>query len=122
METAESVLTVARWWVYIGLATAAAFLGLGLDRLEESARGAFVFRVLIIPGLVLIWPLVIWRWWLLESGKENAFARHRPLRRHHGWAAALLAAAIPIVLLAALILGSAVVDPMAPVRLTEMHQ
>jgi len=121
MEAAAGLLMLARWWIYIGLVSAAAFLAFGLDRLDESARGTFIFRVLLIPGLVLLWPFVVWRWWLLESGSENVFARHRPLRVHHGWATGLLAAVIPIVLLAALVYGTASLDPMAPVKLTEVH-
>ena len=48
-----------------GIAVAMAFLFIGLDRLDPAARGAYAFRPLLVPGLVLLWPLVLWRWWIL---------------------------------------------------------
>lgn len=54
-------------WAYggIGLAVAAAFLLIGFDRIDPAARGAYAVRPLLLPGLVLLWPLVIWRWRVL---------------------------------------------------------
>jgi hypothetical protein len=46
----------------VGLAVAASFLVFGLDRIDASARGSYAFRPLLVPGLVLLWPLVIARW------------------------------------------------------------
>ncbi|MTI17143.1 hypothetical protein E1162_07800 [Rhodobacteraceae bacterium RKSG542] len=46
----------------MGLAVALLFLVFGLDKVEEAARGAYLFRLQIIPGLVLLWPLVIYHW------------------------------------------------------------
>lgn len=107
METAETIVTLARWWLYAGLGLAAAFLLLGLDRLDENARGAFVFRVLLIPGLVLLWPLVLYRWVLLERGAEDPQRRHRPPLRAHWRIWRVLAGVIPLVFLAALALNEA---------------
>ena len=45
-----------------GLAVAAAFLVFGLERCDASARGSYAFRPLLVPGLMLLWPLVIFRW------------------------------------------------------------
>lgn len=50
----------------IGLVVALAFLLVGLDRVDPAARGAYGFRPLLIPGLVLLWPLVLIRWSVLE--------------------------------------------------------
>ncbi len=51
-------------WVYggIGLAVAAAFLLIGFDRSGPAAEGAYAVRPLLFPSLILLWPLVIWRW------------------------------------------------------------
>ncbi len=38
------------------------FLVFGIDRIDPAARGAYAFRPLLVPGLVLLWPLVLWRW------------------------------------------------------------
>jgi hypothetical protein len=46
----------------LGLLVAALFLVFGLDRIDQAARGSFAFRPLLVPGLVLLWPLVLLRW------------------------------------------------------------
>jgi hypothetical protein len=53
-------LTLA--YVSCGCATALAFLLFGLDRVDPAARGGFAFRPLLVPGLVLLWPLVLLVW------------------------------------------------------------
>jgi hypothetical protein len=63
-------------YLYIGAAIAAVFLVFGLGRLDENAQGAWVFRPLLIPGVLLVWPLVVWRWVLLYKG-EQKLDRHR---------------------------------------------
>ncbi len=81
METAALILTLAKLWLWIGAVVSAAFLTIGLGRIDEDAQDAFVFRVLLIPGVLLIWPLVLWRWWRLERG-EAFMPRYRPLLAH----------------------------------------
>jgi hypothetical protein len=49
-------------YVCCGGAVAAAFLAFGLDRIDPSARGGLAFRPLLVPGLVLLWPLVLVKW------------------------------------------------------------
>lgn len=46
----------------IGAVVAAAFLLFALDRLDPLAHGAYAFRPLLIPGLVMLWPLVAVCW------------------------------------------------------------
>lgn len=46
----------------LGAAVALAFLTVGIERIDPAARGAYAFRPLLVPGLVLLWPLVLWRW------------------------------------------------------------
>ena len=50
----------------LGLLLAAAFLLWGIDRIDPAAAGAYAFRPLLLPGIVLLWPLVAARWILLE--------------------------------------------------------
>jgi len=54
------------WGVYVylgvGLAVAGLFLFFGIERVDASSRGAYAFRPLLIPGLMLLWPLVLRRW------------------------------------------------------------
>lgn len=98
MSAAEAILALARGWGMIGLGVAAVFLTIGMDRIDDDARGAYVFRPLLIPGIVLIWPLVLWRWFALETGRDLGAARHRPPRAAHGVVAVILAVLIPLTL------------------------
>ena len=55
-------LTLAMAYGTTGLLVGLAFLVFGLDRLDPAAVGAYAFRPLLLPGLALLWPLVLWRW------------------------------------------------------------
>ncbi len=77
MDPTGGVMIVAAWLIWLvkayavaGAVVAAAFLLVGLDRTDAGARGAYTFRPLIVPGLVVIWPLVLWRWIALERGAK----------------------------------------------------
>lgn len=117
METAASMIAFAEGWIWIGAAVAVLFLTIGIDRIDENARGAYVFRVLLLPAILLIWPLVLWRWAILETGKDDWAKRHRPPRRSHGGAAILFAAAIPLVIVAGLAVKQTWPEDFEPVRL-----
>lgn len=54
-------------WGGIGLLVAAVFLTVGIDRVEPAARGAYAVRPLLVPGIVLLWPVVLLRWRALEK-------------------------------------------------------
>jgi hypothetical protein len=46
------------------------FLGLGLTRIDHGAKGAGLgFRLLILPGLIALWPLMLIRW--LSGGQPH---------------------------------------------------
>ncbi|MBN8954765.1 MAG: hypothetical protein BGP09_25105 [Rhizobium sp. 60-20] len=49
-------------WASIGLVVAVAFLFFGFDKVDPGAHGAYAVRPLLVPGLVLLWPFVLWRW------------------------------------------------------------
>jgi hypothetical protein len=42
------------------------FLLVGIDRVAPAARGAYAFRPMVAPGVVLLWPVVLLRWAWLE--------------------------------------------------------
>ena len=47
----------------LGLAFAAVFAFVGVQRLDTQARGAGAgFRLLILPGVAAFWPLFLSRW------------------------------------------------------------
>lgn len=99
---AATILLIAKIYLGVGLIVSAVFAFWGVDRIEPNARGAWVFRPLIVPGVTLLWPLVLWRWRQLERG-EDACRRHRPPRRGQDALALVLAVAIPAVLITGLL-------------------
>ncbi len=98
MNAAEAILYSIELWAYAGLIVAVPFLIIGIDRIDEDARGAYIFRPLLIPGVLLVWPLVLWRWVVLELGKDNWRKRYTPPRKTHGVAAIAMALAVCVVL------------------------
>lgn len=65
----DPVQAIITLWLGIGFAVGLGFLLFGIDRVDGAARGAFAFRPLLVPGLTLLWPLVLWRWWSLTRGR-----------------------------------------------------
>ena len=53
-------------YLAVGFVVGAAFLFLGIDSIDASSRGAYAFRPLLLPGLILLWPLVARRWYALS--------------------------------------------------------
>ena len=104
MNEAEAILFALKSWSSVGALVALIFLFIGIDRIDEDARGAYIFRPLLVPGVILIWPLVLWRWYVLETGKDNWFNRHMPIRNAHGITAFVFAVAI----VAAIVVGYAI--------------
>ncbi len=68
MVASQYLIYAAIGWALAGALTAGAFLLCGIDRIEPSARRAYAFRPLLIPGMILLWPLVLFRWAALERG------------------------------------------------------
>ena len=62
VEAASAIVTFVQGYGMVGAGVAALFLLFGLDRVSEQARGAYVFRPLLVPGVIVLWPLVLLRW------------------------------------------------------------
>lgn len=71
---AANIIVFAQVYAAIGGGVAVLFLLFGLERVEPGARGAVTFRPLIVPGIVLIWPIVVWRWWAQAKPANRAAA------------------------------------------------
>jgi hypothetical protein len=112
MSSGAMLVWLATLWLYAGGAIAAVFLLFGIDRVEEDARGAYLFRPLLVPGVLLLWPLVLWRWWTLEtiSGAADDPGRYRAVRGSHARVWSVLAVLIPAVLIGALLMRQPVPD------------
>jgi len=66
MQAAAFIVEIVTWYLYLGLGVSAVFLLFGIDRIDPSAKGSYLFRVLAVPGVVLLWPLVLSIWFRRE--------------------------------------------------------
>lgn len=63
MNAAEIVLWVAGGHLLVGALFGLAFVSFGIGRLDEAARGSsLAFRAMVLPGCIVLWPLVAYRW------------------------------------------------------------
>src|SRR5438045_2004165 len=95
---AHVIVFLAEIYAALGAVIAAWFLLAAIDRIDPAARDAFAFRPLLIPGLVLLWPLVLRRY----LGRPASTPRN--LRRAHWRVWLVLSAALPLLLIGALAL------------------
>ncbi|WP_245897210.1 hypothetical protein [Roseobacter denitrificans] len=112
------ILELLRGWGMVGALVAAVFLTVGLDRIDADARGAYIFRPLLIPGVLVIWPLVLWRWYLYETGTERWENRYDPPRKAHftvGW---LMPIGICLIILAGLSVRQTAPTDFEPIQLS----
>jgi hypothetical protein len=56
---AHTIIATVSLYLLAGVSVALLLMPL-LGRIDPAARGAYGFRVLLLPGAVLLWPLVIW--------------------------------------------------------------
>ena len=122
MNQAELILLLVKIWGGVGALVALAFLSFGVDRLDEDARGAYVFRLLIVPGVLLLWPLVLWRWYILADGKDEWAKRYQPKRNSHNIFALIMPVLIVGIIAAGLSVRQTWPVDVAPVQLSEPGQ
>ena len=77
MILADFVIGFVQIWCAIGAVVCVLFLFIGIDRVDPAAHDAYAFRPLLIPGIIVIWPLVLWRWWTLEQLAKNGCPAHK---------------------------------------------
>ncbi len=108
---AHLIVLAAECYAVIGAIVAGWFLLVAIDRIDPAAHDAFAFRPLLIPGLALLWPLVLLRY------HRGPSAAPRDLRRAHRRIWLVLCAALPLLLIGALALRQNGPTEAAPVRL-----
>jgi hypothetical protein len=60
---AEWIVALAGAYVAAGALFAAAFLTWGVSRIDPAARqGTPGFRLIILPGVVALWPFLLVKW------------------------------------------------------------
>ena len=68
LRFAHWIVAVFGGYVLAGVLFAVPFVFLGVGKIDPRASGAGAgFRVLIFPGVVVLWPLVLRRWLCRES-------------------------------------------------------
>jgi hypothetical protein len=72
MEPAAVIVFVVSAYAGIGLLVGVLFLVFAIDRMDPAAVGAYAFRPLLLPGLILLWPLVLRRWLAFERRAGTA--------------------------------------------------
>jgi hypothetical protein len=108
---ARIIVDIAELYAVIGAVVAVWFLLLRLDAIDPTAHGAYAFRPLLIPGLMLLWPLVLLRC----AGRLSANARR--LRRKHFRIWMVLSVVLPLLLFGAVALRQNGPTEAAPVRI-----
>ncbi len=63
---AEVIVNAVMLYGAVGAAVALVFLLWGIERIDPAAAGAYAFRPLLAPGVLLLWPVVLLRWIWLE--------------------------------------------------------
>ena len=118
MIAAEAILLSVQIWAGLGGLVAVAFLLWGIDRIDEDADGAYVFRPLLVPGILLIWPLVLWRWAVLARDGDVWRKRYDPPRRQHQAVSVLLPVAIVVVIVTGIAQRQVWPSEVAPMQLS----
>jgi hypothetical protein len=73
MVVAELILFGLAAYLLCGLLVGLPFVLRGVDRVDDAARGAGLgFRLLILPGTVALWPLLLAKWLRASRQKEPA--------------------------------------------------
>jgi len=57
------LLVIAGVYLFAGLVFAIPFVVKGVNKIDEGAHGSkWGFRIIIIPGTIVFWPLLLKRW------------------------------------------------------------
>jgi len=92
----QAIILASEAYAATGGLVAAWFLLWRIEQIDPSARGAYAFRPLLVPGIVLLWPLVLWR------SRRPAVSPHRSFRQGHRRLWIGLAVLLPLLLLGSL--------------------
>ena len=81
----EAIVTILTGYAAIGLGFAVLFVSVGVDKVDHQARGAGIgFRLMILPGVTALWPLLLSRWIRRVSEPQVERNAHRARAMHGG--------------------------------------
>jgi len=82
---AEALLIVAGIYLLCGMVFAIPFVMVGVGKVDpHAAHGSWGFRVLIIPGTMVLWPLLARRWVMGPHEPPEEGNPHRCAARNLG--------------------------------------
>jgi len=65
--------TLVVTWLATGVLVAVPFLAFGVSRVVDGAAGSsLLFRLMMLPGAALLWPVVLRRW--ITAGRRDGHA------------------------------------------------
>jgi hypothetical protein len=63
MSPAELLVSLLEAYAAAGLLFAGVFLSIGIGRVDPISKGSAVgFRLIILPGVAALWPVLLIRW------------------------------------------------------------
>lgn len=68
VQTAEAIVGVLVGYLVLGLVFALVFVIWAAAAIDPAARGMpRLARLLIVPGVAALWPLLLWKWLTQKS-------------------------------------------------------
>lgn len=84
VEAATWIVRLCGIYLAIGLLLAIPFVVRGVGRIDPVARrGSRGFRLLILPGCIALWPLLMKRWMSGATEPPPECTAHRRAAREH---------------------------------------
>lgn len=72
MVVAELFVNLLSAYMVIGVLFAVAFVMIGITRIDPSAGNSTLgFRLIVLPGAALLWPLLLRRWLLARKDERR---------------------------------------------------
>ena len=73
MTGAEYILIAGSVYVAAGVAVAVPFVFLGVGKVDPAAsRARWPFRLTILPGVAVLWPIMLSKWIRARSSAEES--------------------------------------------------
>jgi hypothetical protein len=67
----EGIFTLLGLYLFCGFVFALVFIFKGLNKVDEGAPGSSVgFKIIIIPGSMIFWPLLLKKW--IKASKQKS--------------------------------------------------
>ncbi len=74
----ELLLVALAAYLALGALFAGPFVLIGVGRIDpHAATASWGFRLVIVPGVILLWPTLARRWWRGKSGWPEERTAHR---------------------------------------------